>query len=224
MKEYKIKFIELLVRSGCLRFGDFVAKSGRKTPYFINTGNIMYGDQLSLVGDIYAQTYIENIGNNANILFGPAYKGIPLISVTAASLYTRYGLKTPICFNRKEKKDHGEGGVLVGKKPEENDHIVIIEDVITAGTSIRESIDLLSTISNISIDGLIIAVDRMEKGFGEESTLFELQNEFGINVYPILNIKEIVEYLYKNQVDGTFYIDDDIMEKIEQYQKRYCLV
>ena len=143
MTEEKQKFIELLAESGAVQFGDFTAKSGRKTPFFINTGKLMYGDQLDLLSRMYAQTYVENIGRESRLLFGPAYKGITLIAVTAAALYRQYGVRAPICFNRKEKKDHGEGGVFVGKIPEEGDRIVIVEDVITAGTAIRESLNLM---------------------------------------------------------------------------------
>ena len=141
MPEEKQKFIELLAESGAVQFGDFTAKSGRKTPFFINTGKLMYGDQLDLLSRMYAQTYVENIGRESRLLFGPAYKGITLIAVTAAALYRQYGVRAPICFNRKEKKDHGEGGVFVGKIPEEGDRIVIVEDVITVGTAIRESLN-----------------------------------------------------------------------------------
>lgn len=221
MKEYKKQFIKLLVESGAVQFGEFVAKSGRKTPYFINTGKLMYGSQLDIVGHIYAKTYMENGGRSDRILYGPAYKGISLISVTSAALFSDYGINLPICFNRKEKKDHGEGGVFVGKIPEENDKVVIIEDVITAGTSIRESMDLLKTIPNINVEAIIIAVDRMEKGIGENSTLDELEQEFGVKVYPIVSINEIVSYLYNNIVNGKKYINEELYIQIMDYQEKY---
>ena len=149
MNEDKKRFIELLAESGAVQFGDFTAKSGRKTPYFINTGKLTYGDQLDLVGKMYAQTYVENIGKESRLLFGPAYKGITLVAVTAAALYSQYGVRVPVCFNRKEKKDHGEGGAIVGKIPGKDDRIVIVEDVITAGTAIRESMELLKLLDGI---------------------------------------------------------------------------
>lgn len=221
MTEEKRKFIELLAESGAVLFGDFTAKSGRKTPYFINTGKLMYGDQLDLVGRMYAQAYAENIGEENRLLYGPAYKGIPLISVTAAALYREHGLRVPVCFNRKEKKDHGEGGVFVGKIPEDGDRIVVIEDVITAGTAIRESMNLLREHGKGMAEAVIIAVDRMEKGPGGESALAELGREFGVKIFPIVTIREVVDLLYHTEINGKKYIDDALYEKIREYQSIY---
>ena len=221
MTAEKRKFIELLAESGAVLFGDFTAKSGRKTPYFINTGKLMYGDQLDLVGRMYAQAYAENIGEENRLLYGPAYKGIPLISVTAAALYREHGLRVPVCFNRKEKKDHGEGGVFVGKIPEDGDRIVVIEDVITAGTAIRESMNLLREHGKGTAEAVIIAVDRMEKGPGGESALTELGREFGVKIFPIVTIREVVDLLYNTEINGKKYIDDALYEKIKEYQSVY---
>ena len=221
MTEEKRKFIELLAESGAVLFGDFTAKSGRKTPYFINTGKLMYGDQLDLVGRMYAQAYAENIGEENRLLYGPAYKGIPLISVTAAALYREHGLRVPVCFNRKEKKDHGEGGVFVGKIPEDGDRIVVIEDVITAGTAIRESMNLLREHGKGTAEAVIIAVDRMEKGPGGESALAELGREFGVKIFSIVTIREVVDLLYNTEINGKKYIDDALYEKIREYQSIY---
>lgn len=221
MTAEKRKFIELLAESGAVLFGDFTAKSGRKTPYFINTGKLMYGDQLDLVGRMYAQAYAENIGEENRLLYGPAYKGIPLISVTAAALYREHGLRVPVCFNRKEKKDHGEGGVFVGKIPEDGDRIVVIEDVITAGTAIRESMNLLREHGKGTAEAVIIAVDRMEKGPGGESALAELGREFGVKIFPIVTIREVVDLLYNTEIHGKKYIDDALYEKIREYQSVY---
>ena len=221
MTEEKRKFIELLAESGAVLFGDFTAKSGRKTPYFINTGKLMYGDQLDLVGRMYAQAYAENIGEENRLLYGPAYKGIPLISVTAAALYREHGLRVPVCFNRKEKKDHGEGGVFVGKIPEDGDRIVVIEDVITAGTAIRESMKLLREHGKGTAEAVIIAVDRMEKGPGGESALAELGREFGVKIFSIVTIREVVDLLYNTEIHGKKYIDDALYEKIREYQSIY---
>ena len=221
MNEDRKRFIELLAESGAVQFGDFTAKSGRKTPYFINTGKLTYGDQLDLVGKMYAQTYVENIGKESLLLFGPAYKGITLVAVTAAALYSQYGVRVPVCFNRKEKKDHGEGGAIVGKIPGKDDRIVIVEDVITAGTAIRETMDLLKDLGKGTVEAVIIAVDRMEKGRGYESSLAELGREFGVKVYPIVTIREVVSYLHGHDVGGKRYIDDDMYQKILEYQKIY---
>ena len=202
MTEEKQKFIELLAESGAVQFGDFTAKSGRKTPFFINTGKLMYGDQLDLLSRMYAQTYVENIGRESRLLFGPAYKGITLIAVTAAALYRQYGVRAPICFNRKEKKDHGEGGVFVGKIPEEGDRIVIVEDVITAGTAVRETMDLLKGLGRGKPEAIIIAVDRMERGQGTKPAMQELGEEFDLKVYPIVTIKEVVDHLRTTEIGG----------------------
>lgn len=221
MTEEKQKFIELLAESGAVQFGDFTAKSGRKTPFFINTGKLMYGDQLDLLSRMYAQTYVENIGRESRLLFGPAYKGITLIAVTAAALYRQYGVRAPICFNRKEKKDHGEGGVFVGKIPEEGDRIVIVEDVITAGTAIRESLNLMKEHGKGRVEAVIISVDRLEKGQGAESALAELGREFGIRIFPIVTIREVVAHLYNREINGKVYLDDATYEKILAYWKIY---
>ena len=221
MNEDKKRFIELLAESGAVLFGDFTAKSGRKTPYFINTGKLTYGDQLDQVGKMYAQTYVENIGKESRLLFGPAYKGITLVAVTAAALYSQYGVRVPVCFNRKEKKDHGEGGAIVGEIPEKDEPIVIVEDVITAGTAIRESLELLKLLDRGRVESIIIAVDRMEKGKGEQSALAELEQEFGVKVYPIVTIREVVSYLHNREIGGRVYIDDALYARVLEYQKIY---
>ena len=221
MNEDRKRFIELLAESGAVQFGDFTAKSGRKTPYFINTGKLTYGDQLDLVGKMYAQTYVENIGRESLLLFGPAYKGITLVAVTAAALYSRYGVRVPVCFNRKEKKDHGEGGAIVGEIPGKDDRIVIVEDVITAGTAIRETMELLKNLDVGRVESIIIAVDRMEKGKGEQSALAELEQEFGVKVFPIVTIREVVSYLHNREIGGRVYIDDALYARVLEYQKIY---
>ena len=221
MNEDRKRFIELLAESGAVQFGDFTAKSGRKTPYFINTGKLTYGDQLDLVGKMYAQTYVENISKESRLLFGPAYKGITLVAVTAAALYSRYGVRVPVCFNRKEKKDHGEGGAIVGEIPGKDDRIVIVEDVITAGTAIRETMELLKNLDVGRVESIIIAVDRMEKGKGEQSALAELEQEFGVKVYPIVTIREVVSYLHNREIGGKVYIADALYARVLEYQKIY---
>ena len=218
---YKEEFIKLMLKANVLQFGDFTAKSGRKTPYFINTGNYKMGSDISKLGLFYADCYNENLKDDKNLLFGPAYKGIPLVVTTSTALAVKYNLDLPFCFNRKEVKDHGEGGIFVGKKPEPNESIVIIEDVITAGTAVRESMEIFSKIPNVNVKALIIAVDRKERGQGAKSTMQELEEEFGIKVYPIVTIDDIVKYLHNNEINGKVYIDDSMKAKIDAYLEMY---
>ena len=155
------------------------------------------------------------------MLFGPAYKGIPLVVTAAASLYRNYELDYPYCFNRKEKKDHGEGGSMVGAKVKDGDRIAIVEDVVTAGTAVRESIALFRDIADVKINALFVSVDRMEKGTGEKSALDELREDYGIAVYPIVTVRQIIDYLYERPIDGKVYIDRDMKEKMEAYLRTY---
>lgn len=192
---YKQEFIQFMVRSGVLTFGDFTAKSGRKTPYFINTGNYKTGAQAARLGEFYAQCLLENIPGHVDALFGPAYKGIPLAVATAVALANRHGRDLNYCFNRKEAKDHGEGGSLVGYKPQDGDRIAIIEDVVTAGTAVRESIELFKQVGGVKIEALFVSVDRMERGTRDCSTLDELRQDYGIQVYPIVTVRQIIETL-----------------------------
>ncbi|MDR0838317.1 MAG: orotate phosphoribosyltransferase [Oscillospiraceae bacterium] len=185
----KKEFIEFMQRSGVLTFGDFTAKSGRKTPYFVNAGNYRTGEQLAVLGNYYAQMIAES-GESFEILFGPAYKGIPLAAVTAAALWSNHGINVSYSFNRKEAKDHGEGGVIVGAAPEPGGRIAIIEDVTTAGTSVRETLELVRPFG-ARVVALFVSVDRCERGTGEKSALREIAEEYGINVYPIVTSREI---------------------------------
>ena len=222
MEQYKQEFIQFMVRSGVLTFGDFTAKSGRKTPYFINTGNYKTGAQAARLGEFYAQCLLENIPGHVDALFGPAYKGIPLAVATAVALANRHGRDLNYCFNRKEAKDHGEGGTMVGYKLRDGDKVVIIEDVITAGTAMRETLPLLKTAaSNIEVVGVIISVDRTERGRGDKSAIQEMREEFGIPVYPIVTAREIIDALYNVEVDGKVYIDDAVKAKMEAYLAQY---
>lgn len=190
----KKDFIAFMMDAGVLTFGDFTTKSGRKTPYFINTGNYKTGSQVSMLGDYYADCVTES-GERFDALFGPAYKGIPLSVATASSLYRNHGRDIPYCFNRKEVKDHGEGGTVVGYQPKDGDTLAIIEDVVTAGTAVRESIALLSKIASVTIGSLFVSVDRMERGTGILSALDELRQTLGINVYPIITVRDIIDSL-----------------------------
>ena len=197
MEGYKREFIEFLEGAGVLKFGDFTAKSGRKIPYFINAGDIKTGDQICKLGEFYAKAYFEKIGNRKTVLYGPAYKGIP-IAVSVATALSREGLDVPFFFNRKEEKDHGEGGVFVGYKPQGED-IVIVEDVITAGTAIRESMEILSGLKDSKVAAVFVMVDRKEKGKGDKSAMAEVGEEFGFPVYSVVDVYDIIEYLEEDE-------------------------
>lgn len=218
---YREEFIHFMVRSGVLTFGDFTTKSGRKTPYFVNTGNYKTGSQAARLGDYYAACIQEHLPEGIDALFGPAYKGIPLAVATASSLYRTYGRDLPYCFNRKEAKDHGEGGSMVGYKPQAGDRIAIIEDVVTAGTAVRETIELFKSVADVKFAALFVSVDRMERGTRDCTTLDELRQDYGIQVYPIVTIRDIIECLQNRELDGTVYIDDAMRGRMEDYLARY---
>ena len=218
---YQEEFIHFMVRAGVLTFGDFTTKSGRKTPYFINTGNYRTGAQAAKLGDYYAACMQEHLPEDVTALFGPAYKGIPLVVTAAASLYRNYGRDLPYCFNRKEVKDHGEGGSMVGYKPQNGDKLAIVEDVVTAGTAVRESIHLFESVADVTMAALFVSVDRMERGTGEQSALAELRDQYGIQVYPIVTIRDIIATLHNQPVDGKVYIDDAMRERMETYLAEY---
>ena len=218
---YQEEFITFMVRAGVLTFGDFTTKSGRKTPYFINTGNYKTGAQASQLGDYYAACIQKHFPDGVDCLFGPAYKGIPLAVAAASSLYRNYGRDLPYCFNRKEAKNHGEGGSMVGYKPQDGDRVVIVEDVVTAGTAVRESIALFQQVADVSIRALFVSVDRMERGTRDCSTLDELRADHGIAVYPIVTVREILAFLHNREIDGRVYIDDAMKARMEAYLAEY---
>ncbi len=198
MQTYKREFIEFLENAGVLKFGDFTAKSGRKIPYFINAGEIKTGEQIKTLGRYYAKAYFEKMGNKKTVLYGPAYKGIP-IAVSVSVALADKGLDVPFFFNRKEEKDHGEGGVFVGYKPQNGEEIVIVEDVITAGTAIRESMSILSKLEGTKVAATFVMVDRKEKGQGEKSAMAEVGEEYGFPVYSVVDVYDIIEYLEENE-------------------------
>lgn len=214
----KIEFIEFMMSADVLRFGDFVTKSGRNTPYFVNTGNYKTGKQIATLAKFYSKMITETIGDKFDAMFGPAYKGIPLAAATAATLATEYDIDKPYFFNRKEKKDHGEGGNLVGYKPQDGDNVIIIEDVITAGTAIRETMPILFDTADIKVKDMFISVNRCEVGKnGNKTAVMEVMEEFGINVHSIITVKDIYEYLKEK---GTY---GDVLPKMEEYMKQYCV-
>lgn len=213
---YKEEFIKFMVDSGVLTFGDFTLKSGRKAPYFINCGNYKTGMQLSKLGKFYADCIVDN-NLSPDTLFGPAYKGIPLAVSAVCALYEKYGLEVSYCFDRKEAKDHGEGGMFVGKKFQNNEKIVIIDDVMTSGKALRESMPKLQSAGNVDVVGMVITVDRMEKSLNSQlSAVEQAYEDFGIKVYSIVNILDIITAIENNIVVGKEYLD-----KMREYLSEY---
>ena len=215
----KKEFIEFMMSADVLRFGDFITKSGRNTPYFVNTGNYKTGLQSSRLGEFYAACIKETVADRFDAMFGPAYKGIPLATSAAGALARVYGIDKPYFFNRKEAKDHGEGGSLVGYKPVDGDHIIIIEDVITAGTAIRETMPALMGAAKVSVTDMFISVNRCEVGQNPGKTaVMEVKEEFGINVHALVDVTDIHEYL--KQTGGY----EEMLPKMEAYMKEYCVL
>lgn len=212
---YKKEFVKFMWEAGVLTFGEFTLKSGRKAPYFINTGNYKTGEHAAKLGGFYAQCIKEN-GIHADVFFGPAYKGIPLAVTAAIANFRDNGENVNYCFNRKEAKDHGEGGVMVGHKLKDGDKVLIIEDVITAGTAIRESLPILKAAADVDVCGVVISVDRMEKNKSEKSAVQEVFDEFGIRVYPIVTINDIIESIEDGTIPGKEYLD-----AMKEYRKVY---
>jgi orotate phosphoribosyltransferase len=221
VEPYKQDFIIFMVRSRVLTFGDFVTKSGRRTPFFINTGKYTTGAQLARLGEYYAQALLSNIGDDFDVLFGPAYKGIPLAVSTAIALSEKHHRSIPCCFNRKEVKDHGEGGTIIGHQVKNGDRIVIVDDVVTAGTSAKESVQLLKSAAAVHFSALVVSVDRMEKGVAEKSALDEMRESLGIKTFAIVTIDEIVDFLYNKEIDGTVVIDAALKSRIDGYRKQF---
>lgn len=212
---YKENFIRFMVDCGVLTFGDFTLKSGRKAPYFVNTGNYKTGTQLARLGEFYAECIKQN-NIPVETLFGPAYKGIPLAVACSIALSNEHKTEVNYCFDRKEAKDHGEGGVIVGKQLQDGEKVVIIEDVITAGTAIRQVLPVLKAAADVDITGMVISVDRMEKGQGELSAVQEVYKEFGIKVYPIVTVMDIIEAIRNGVVEGKEYLGAML-----EYRKTY---
>lgn len=210
MESYKREFIEFLESAGVLKFGDFTAKSGRKIPYFINAGDIKTGEQIQKLGEFYAKAYFEKVGSKQAVLYGPAYKGIP-IAVSVAVALAKQGLDVPFFFNRKEEKDHGEGGVFVGYTPKQGEEIVIVEDVVTAGTAIRESMSVLSKLEGTQVAAVFVMVDRKEKGQTEKSAIAEVSEAYGFPVYSVVDVYDIIEYLEEEESNR------ENVERIKKY-------
>ena len=215
----KKEFIEFMMSADVLRFGEFTTKSGRLSPYFVNTGNYRTGAQIATLGKFYAQCIMDNCGDNFDAMFGPAYKGIPLVTTTAGSLARDFNVDKPYFFNRKEAKDHGEGGSLVGYKPQDGDRIIIIEDVITAGTAVRETVPVLQVAAKVSIPDMFISVNRCEVGqHAGKTAVMEVKEEFGINVHAIITVADIHEYLKEKPEYAS------VLSLMEQYMDKYCIL
>lgn len=218
LTQKKIEFIEFMMSADVLRFGNFVTKSGRNTPYFVNTGNYKTGAQIATLGKFYAELIKESCGTEFDAMFGPAYKGIPLVTAAAGALYSGYGIDKPYFFNRKEEKDHGEGGSLVGYKPQDGDRVIIIEDVITAGTAIRETMPVLTGAAKVTVPDMFISVNRCEVGQTPGKTaVSEVCDEFGIRVHSIIDVRDIHEYL---QAKPEY---SELVKLMEQYMSDYCV-
>ncbi len=221
MQDYQSEFIGFLLETGALTFGDFTTKSGRKTPFFLNTGLYRTGSQLERLGEFYAAAIQAQLGMNFDVIFGPAYKGIPIVVTTAQAL-SRHAHDVAFCFDRKEVKDHGEGGMLVGHKLKDGDRVLIVEDVTTAGTSIRETVPKLKAAANVTLAGLIVSVDRQEKGQGERAALTELASEFDMPTFPIVNLDQILIYLKDHQGEENVpELSDDLWGRIHAYREKY---
>ena len=221
MEQYREDFIHFMIDCEVLKFGDFTTKSGRKTPFFINTGFYRTGEQQKKLGDFYARAIAEQFGTDFTVLFGPAYKGIPLSVATTIALWERYGAKIRYCADRKEVKDHGEGGGLLGGPIGDGDRVIIIEDVTTAGPSIRETYPIIKACGDVEVVGLIVSVDRMERGSGDAAALTEIADTFGMKTASIVTMADVIECLYGREYKGTIYIDDEKKERIDAYYKEY---
>lgn len=217
LTQVKREFIEFMMSADVLRFGNFVTKSGRNTPYFVNTGNYRTGKQLATLGKFYARLIHETLGDQFDAMFGPAYKGIPLAAVTASTLAQEYDLDKPYFFNRKEEKDHGEGGSFVGYKPVDGDRIILVEDVITAGTAVREVMPQIMSCGDVKVTDMFISVNRCEVGKdGEKTAVMEVKEQFGIDVHAIVTVQDIHEYLKEDPKYA------DVLAHMEQYMAQYC--
>ncbi len=222
MEQYKQEFIQFMVDSDVLRFGEFTLKSGRKSPFFMNAGLYVTGTQLRKLGEYYAKAIHEHYGDDFDVLFGPAYKGIPLSVATTMAYSELYGKDIRYCSNRKEIKDHGDTGILLGSPIKDGDRVVIIEDVTTSGKSIEETFPIIKAQGNITIKGLMVSLNRMEKGLGgEKSALAEIKEKYGFDANAIVSMEEVVEFLYNKPYKGKIIIDDTIKAAIDAYYEQY---
>lgn len=221
MDAYKQEFIEFMVDSQVLKFGEFTLKSGRKSPFFMNAGLYVTGAQLEKLGEYYAKAIHDNYGDDFDVLFGPAYKGIPLSVATTMAFHRLYGKEIRYCSNRKEAKDHGDAGILLGSPIKDGDKVVIIEDVTTSGKSIEETFPIIQAQGDVEIIGLMVSLNRMERGKGTQSALMEIKEKYGFDANAIVTMEEVVEHLYNNEYNGKVIIDDAIKAAIDAYYEQY---
>lgn len=221
MEQYKQEFIEFMVDSDVLKFGDFTLKSGRKSPFFMNAGSYVTGAQLKKLGEYYAKAIHDNFGDDFDVLFGPAYKGIPISVATAIAFHELYGKEIRYCSNRKEEKDHGDAGILLGSPLKDGDRVVIIEDVTTSGKSIEETFPILKAQGNVEILGLMVSLNRMEKGKGDKGALDEIREKYGFQASAIVTMAEVTEHLYNRKYAGKVIIDDTLKAAIDAYYEIY---
>ena len=221
MEQYKQEFIHFMVDSDVLKFGEFTLKSGRKSPFFMNAGAYVTGAQLCRLGKYYAKAIHDNYGLDFDVLFGPAYKGIPLAVATAMAISELYGKEVRYCSNRKEVKDHGDTGILLGSKLKDGDRVVIIEDVTTSGKSIEETFPIIQAQAKVEIRGLIVSLNRMERGKGTKSALEEIRETYGFPTAAIVSMADVVEYLYNRERRGRIVIDDALKAAIDAYYEQY---
>lgn len=221
MQQYKEEFIHFMVKCDVLKFGDFTLKSGRKSPFFMNAGAYVTGAQLSKLGEYYAKAIYDKYGADFDVLFGPAYKGIPLSVATTIAFDRLYGKEIRYCSNRKEEKDHGDTGILLGSKIQDGDRVVIIEDVTTSGKSIEETYPIVKAQGDVEVLGLMVSLNRMERGKTEQCALDEIREVYGMETGAIVTMEEVVEYLYNKECEGRIVIDDAMKEKIDRYYEEY---
>ena len=222
MEKYKQEFIDFMVDADVLKFGDFTLKSGRKSPFFMNAGAYVTGSQLKKLGEYYARAINEHYGLDFDILFGPAYKGIPLVVATAMAISELYGVDVRYCSNRKEVKDHGDAGILLGSKLKDGDRVIMIEDVTTSGKSMEETVPIVKAQADVTIVGLIISLNRMEKGLdGNKSALEEIRDKYGFGAHAIVTMQEVTEHLYNQPYKGKIIIDDALKSAIDTYYEQY---
>ena len=221
MQQYKQEFIEFMVDSQVPKLGEITLKSGRKSPFFMNAGAYVTGAQLRKLGQYYAKAIHEHYGDDFDVLFGPAYKGIPLSVATTMAFDELYGKEIRYCSNLKEVKDHGDTGILLGSKLKDGDRVVIIEDVTTSGKSIEETFPIIKAQADVEIKGLMVSLNRMEKGQGEKSALIEIKEKYGFDANAIVTMAEVVEYLYNKEYKGKVYIDDTLKAAIDAYYETY---
>ncbi|MCD8037896.1 MAG: orotate phosphoribosyltransferase [Lachnospiraceae bacterium] len=221
MEQYKEEFIEFMVDSNVLKFGEFTLKSGRKSPFFMNVGDYVTGSQLRRLGQYYATAIHDSYGTDFDVLFGPAYKGIPLAVATTIAFSEMYGKDIRYCSNRKEIKDHGDVGILLGSSLNDGDRVVIIEDVTTSGKSIEETFPILKAQANVDVVGLMVSVNRQERGMTQKNALAEIREVYGIETGAIVTMEEVIEYLYNRNCNGRVLIDEEMKKELDAYYAQY---